>query len=339
MFKDDFVSSNSAIGKSGNITSFNMVKCYTKSNEGVFTLVSEKTGLFSKTQYIAIVIILIITILVTIILAFILAYILASRLYKYIANIMLSLNGQAGEDENKELNKVIETIAGNSLNSSQVESELAEKVALLRQSQTIALQTQITPHFLYNTLQAINFITIKLCGGNNDASRMIVLFSDLLHSALDTKSYLVPLKQEIGYVEQYLEIQKYKYGDKFKFILDVPEETKNLTVVKLMLQPIIENAIHHGILPTRKICRIILSAKLTSDKKLVVKISNDGVSIPPDKVLEINRCLETQKELTQSNHIGLPNVNRRIKLIFGEEYGCSVHSTEELTIITITLPA
>ncbi len=323
--------------KSGSYTTLSTAGTYLKSTDGIFTLFIEKESIFEDNEYFTLLILLMSIILLAVFLSFILAYMLSSKLYNYIADIALSTDATGNIEERDALTSVITKIAANSLSSKEADTELAEKVSLLRQSQTIALQTQITPHFLYNTLQAINFTTLKLCNGDNDASRMIVLFSELLHAALDTKEYLVPLKTEIEYVKQYLKIQQYKYGDKFSFILDLDENTDNITVVKLMLQPIVENAIHHGILPSKRKCRIILSA-ITTSEKFIIKVSNDGVSIPADKVLEINSMLENSKEISQTNHIGLSNVNQRIKLIFGDSYGCRIHSTDSLTTITVTLP-
>jgi len=333
--KPDVFFNNSA--KRGSFITLNTAGTYLKSPDSIFTLFIEKENIFSGNEYLTLIILVALIMVIAVLLSFILAYILSSKLYNYITDIVLSMDATGNSEEKDELRNVIEKIATNSLDSSKVESELAEKVSLLRQSQTIALQTQITPHFLYNTLQAINFTTLKLCKGDNDASRMIVLFSDLLHAALDTKGYLVPLDTEIDYVKQYLKIQQYKYGDKFSFTLDLEDNTSNLTVIKLMLQPIVENAIHHGILPTKKKCRIILST-MTTPKKFIIKISNDGVPVNPQKLYKINSMLENPKEISQSHHIGLSNVNQRIKLIFGNDYGCRIHSTEALTTVTITLP-
>ncbi len=323
--------------KSESYTTLSSVGTYLKSTDGIFTLFIEKESVFEGNEYFTLILLLFLIILLAIFLSFVLAYMLSSKLYNYIANIALSMDAAGNSEEKDALTNVIEKIATNSLSSNEVETELAEKVSLLRQSQTIALQTQITPHFLYNTLQAINFTTLKLCKGDNDASRMIVLFSELLHAALDTKEYLVPLKTEIEYVKQYLKIQQYKYGDKFSFTLDLDENTENIAVIKLMLQPIVENAIHHGILPAKRKCRIILST-MTTAEKFIIKVSNDGVGVSPERVYEINSLLENSKEILQTKHIGLSNVNQRIKLIFGDDYGCRIHSMESLTTVTVTLP-
>ncbi|MBO5453569.1 MAG: histidine kinase [Clostridia bacterium] len=337
-YETDFVHlfENSSLKSESNVN-FNSAGTYLKSTGGIFTLFIENESIFAGNEYFTLIMLTIGIVLIALLISFILAYILSSKLYNYIANIVLSMDAAGNNEEKDVLRDVIEQIATNSLNSHELESELAEKVSLLRQSQTIALQTQITPHFLYNTLQAINFTTLKLCKGDNDASRMIVLFSDLLHAALDTKGYLVSLETEIEYVKQYLKIQQYKYGDKFSFTLDLADGTLNLTVIKLMLQPVIENAIHHGILPTKRKCRIILSTMVTSEK-FIIKVSNDGVPVKPEKVLQLNSILENPKEISQSRHIGLSNVNQRIKLIFGNDYGCRIHSTESLTTVTIALP-
>lgn len=324
--------------RNGSITKLNTVTSYITSTDGIFKIFIEDGKIFSGYEYFVLSVIVLFIMLLALGIAFALSYILSSKLYNYVTDIVLTIDGGETSEEKDELKRVIRSVAVNSVNSTDVEAELAEKVSLLRQSQTVALQTQITPHFLYNTLQAINFTTLKLCKGDNDASKMIVLFSDLLHAALDTKSYLVPMSEEIKYAEKYLEIQQFKYGDKFQFILDLAEGTENLTVIKLMLQPIIENAIHHGILPTKKRCRIILSTMISKDNKFIIKVTNDGVGISPDKLYKLNQDLENPVEIKQARHIGLSNVNQRIKLIFGDEYGCYINSNNEFTAVIITLP-
>ena len=219
--------------------------------------------------------------------------------------------------------------------NSQVENELAQKLELLKNAQSIALYTQINPHFLFNTLQLINTIHMSTYKQETEITRIITLLSDILSITLDTKTYLVPLRTEIEYLEKYAEILSIRYDNMFTITFDIDEDTLDLSVVKFSLQPILENSVQHGILPLRKNGKIKISA-FTQKQDLVIKIYDNGSEIPKDKLDSLHKLLSNQN-IPEKNSIGLLNVHHRIRLLFGEEYGCFIDSDKEGTVVTLTM--
>jgi len=277
--------------------------------------------------------ILLYLILVTV-LSLAVAFFCASYLTKSITSIVLSLDGKQDTHTENSLKYLFNTIAHHS--SSKRITDITPKLMHLQKSQTIALQTQLTPHFLYNTLNSINLLVMSHCD-DEAPSQMITLFSDILREALNTKTYLIPLYEELQITNKYISLQKIKYSDLFDVTYDISDDTLDCCVIKLSLQPIIENALHHGILPLEKKGNIIISAK-KNGKKLIITISNDGVRIPQKKLDELQTILSNENEIYENTHLGIANVSQRIKLVFGSEYGCEISSDEKSTKISLILP-
>ena len=219
-----------------------------------------------------------------------------------------------------------------------IENELVQKISLIKRTQANALQLQLNPHFLFNTLNSISLEVISLTGGNNSASRMISLLSDLLVSALDTNEYFVSFSDEILYTEKYLRIETIKYKNCFDVVWDISPDVSDISVVKFVLQPIIENSIRHGILKLNKLRRGILKlAAYIENDNLIIKIHDNGVGMTEDRLKEVRNNLSSN-DLPNPQHIGLCNVNQRIKLHYGDNYGCSIDSDANGTIVTIVIP-
>lgn len=201
------------------------------------------------------------------------------------------------------------------------------------------LQNQMNPHFLFNTL---NVITLADMENNNGIStkitKIVTLLSNLLRASISSKTYIISLEQELIFVKQYVDLQNIKYNDIIKFNVDVSDSMLEIPVLKLMLQPIVENCITHGILKSAspKNEYIKINSRISNDN-LIIDIINSGETIDKNKLFEINAKLESN-EYPDAFHIGLLNVNSRIKLIFGETYGVSVFSENRITIVRITLP-
>ncbi len=191
-----------------------------------------------------------------------------------------------------------------------------------------ALQAQINPHFLYNTLQTINWIAI-----DNDAdeiSELVINLSNFYRATLNNNEDESTVEDEIKMIKSYLDIEKIVLGNKFDVEFDVDDLVLNNQTIHLILQPLTENAIEHGVKKSRKRkCTIKVSAKKVQNK-LVFSVSDDGPGIQPDKIDTL---------LTSSSKgYGLKNVNERIKIKYGEEYGLIITSAESPTTFTITLP-
>lgn len=209
-----------------------------------------------------------------------------------------------------------------------------------KQAELDALQSQINPHFLYNTLESIRGQAIT--NGMEDIEIMTKALSDLFRYSISKKGNLVTLEEELKNIDNYLMIQQYRFNNKFIIIKKVEADTLDYRIPKLLIQPIVENAIHHGL--ETKIGKGTIAIKTyKTAKRLVVTIQDDGLGIAHDKLIEINEILvkgQADIEIEQSSlRIGLTNVNERIRMNFGDEYGLRVYSAKGVgTNVEIVLP-
>ena len=221
--------------------------------------------------------------------------------------------------------------------------ELASSLTTARAAQTVALQSQINPHFLFNTLQTVNWMAIRLTGGDNEVSRALVSLSQLLRLSLESDSPITTLERELEHARLYVDMQTLRYGNLFSVEWDVVKDALGCRVLKLMLQPLIENAIYHGIKPLTQRDghapgRITIRAE-RGDGLLDLQIQDNGVGMDPERVPELNRSLQ-QGFREQQQHIGLRNVNQRIRLIFGDRFGVSVSNAPDGGFVArIQIPA
>lgn len=260
--------------------------------------------------------------------------------YNSVANIVTLLN-VSNNDDDHEMNEFA-FISGHITEllykNQSIESELIQRTSAFKQAQTQVLQSQLNPHFLFNTMHLISLTSRTLLKGDNAVSTMVTLLSELLTAALDTHNYIVTIEEELNYAEKYLEIQKIRYKDGFDVIWDIDNAILANLTVKLILQPLIENAFHHGISPLenkRGVLHII--AKVNENDDILFCIRDNGAAIEPEKLQDIRKKLETE-DVPQKNHIGLANVNTRIKIIFGEAYGVQIDSDNTGTSVWITYP-
>lgn len=234
--------------------------------------------------------------------------------------------------------KIISRGLENSISDIQyLKKELNNRMRLLKKARSIALQSQINSHFLFNTLENIKWKVMEFTNGENEGSHMISNLSKLLRISLNTKGYMNTLKNEIEHVKIYLEIQKIRYENKFEVLYDIHEGTLESMLPKITLQPIVENAIYHGIKPTNKKCTLAIRSFLLEDK-ILIEINDDGAGMQEEDCRSINKELQTEY-IKEENHIGIKNVNQRIKLSFGEDYGIEIKSKINIgTSIIITIP-
>ena len=209
------------------------------------------------------------------------------------------------------------------------QEKLAQKNAELE-----ALQAQINPHFLYNTLDSINWMLIEI--GAMEISDVIVSLGDILKYSIHGRDVLVPLDEEIRYIESYLCILKNRLEDRLTATIKVQEEARSCMVPKLILQPVVENAILHGVEPLKSGGEIRVEARL-SDSVLLITVTDCGEGMDEEELARCRLVISAGDAGTDS--IGMRNVNRRIRLHFGEEYGLSVESRKhEGTVVTLRMP-
>jgi two-component system sensor histidine kinase YesM len=215
-----------------------------------------------------------------------------------------------------------------------------------RQSEFLALQNQINPHFLYNTLEAIRGDALSL-GMDSVANITEALATFFRYTITDTGS-LVTIEDELDNADNYFKIQKYRFGEKLDIIYDFVENDPDICMLllpKLTLQPIIENAIYHGLERKSEGGEIRIGMELT-ERNVIIRIRDNGVGIADEALAEINYGLEhttipsfSEENKNKKGGIALNNVCRRIKLLFGEDYGIHVYSLTGVgTEVCITLP-
>ena len=194
------------------------------------------------------------------------------------------------------------------------------------------LESQFNPHFLFNTLENIKFM-IKLDPAA--ANKMIVALSNLLRYSIDNSSSEVTIQEDMEYTKNYLDIQKCRFGQRLNYVLHIPPEVNHCIVPKLIIQPIIENAVKYGF---RKCGQMLVEIKMAIDAdELIIHITNNGSPIDAQSLLEIREMLSATSN--SSEHSGLYNVNRRIQLMYGEQFGVELMSCQhDGTIVTILLP-
>lgn len=193
------------------------------------------------------------------------------------------------------------------------------KEILIKDAQLKALQAQINPHFLYNTLDSINWLA-KL-NGQREIAVMVESLGNLLRSAISGKEPIITLAEEVRLLQDYLTIQKMRFGDRLRYQLDIDGEWLGLKVPKLILQPLVENSINYGLENTLAECRITVKAVSDADC-LKITVTDNGPGIP-EEVLE---KLAQGDFKPKGSGLGLQNIDHRLKLIFGEEFGLGISS-------------
>lgn len=203
-----------------------------------------------------------------------------------------------------------------------------------RKAELDALQSQITPHFLYNTLDSIVWMSNykpQIAAAMADA--LAKLFRLMLGGGED----IVPLRQEFEHVTQYLKIQKMRYDSKFEYDIELDDACQAIRVPKLILQPLVENAIYHGIKPSRKKCLLKVSGFLDGDE-LALMVMDDGAGMSPEEIARILTAEHVSEKVLGG--IGVKNINERIQMYCPGDYGLSFLSSRELgTVAIIRLPA
>lgn len=216
-----------------------------------------------------------------------------------------------------------------------------------KKSEYLALQNQINPHFLYNTLEGIR--AEALIAGVDSIAEMTEALATYFRYTISQVNNLVTLEEELANVENYYYIQQFRFGSKLdlrvRYNCEDEEEALMCQLPKLTLQPIVENSIYHGL--EQKIEKGHLDIKITmTDKHLIIKISDDGVGMEKGQVKAMNEKLralrleeEDNEETGKRVGIAMKNVNNRIKLLFGEEYGIYIYSQPDVgTDVEVTLP-
>ncbi len=226
-----------------------------------------------------------------------------------------------------------------SLNSA-VKQEYHDKLIVL-DAQMKSLEARINSHFLFNTLEAIN--SMAELEDNEQIATMSLALGNMFRYALKTQSELVTVEQELGHVNDYVSIQQIRFNNRFRLQVDMEPELRQRMVLKLILQPLVENALYHGLNYCAAGDTITISGSMDGSH-FYIDVKDNGVGMDPETLRKLQESLQETPSFTElgkrtNQSIGLLNIHRRIELYYGRSYGLSVTSVEgEWTNVRITLP-
>lgn len=226
-----------------------------------------------------------------------------------------------------ETHEIALNIIRNLYSNKQMQDEMKNYMSIIDKAQITALQAQISPHFLYNTLENIRWKAIAICKGDNEVSQIILNLSEMLRISLDNEHQIITISEEIKNAKLYIEILQLRYEDKMKVEWEIDENALMLPIVKVSLQPIIENAVYHGIKPLRENGLINISVQRTIDE-VIITVKDNGIGMNEEEV-DILNCDMNEKYLLKEGHIGIRNVNQRLKLLIGDEAGIEIQSKRD----------
>ena len=222
------------------------------------------------------------------------------------------------------INEMLTEISKKNEQIVQAERQLHESELLKNQAELKALQSQINPHFLYNTLQCIRGLAIQ--HHVPDIPVITTAMADIFRYSIRSDK-MVPLREEIHALQSYLSIIQVRYQGKIQSQITVSPDLLEVPVLKMILQPIVENAIHHGIETSTGEKRIDVQVEKVQEV-ILISIVNSGTAIEPEKLKMLKESLRSQTPITQSSRtsIGLSNINNRLKLQYGSAFGLDIES-------------
>jgi two-component system sensor histidine kinase YesM len=219
------------------------------------------------------------------------------------------------------------------------ETSLHEKDAELA-----ALQSQINPHFLYNSFEFINMLAIE--NDQYEISDLISGLGKLMRYTVDKKKKMVTVKNEVEFIDNYLKFVNYSMGDRIKSEIVFDASLNNCLLPKLILQPLVENAIKHGIGEKEGSIKITI---IKESDRLLIMVEDNGVGMSEQELKALYKTINSQKKYFDNkvniqnkanvNGVALSNINHRIKLLYGEQYGLFLSSKKNIgTIAKIIIP-
>ena len=209
----------------------------------------------------------------------------------------------------------------------------------LKKAELRALQAQINPHFLYNTLDTI--IWMAESKKTDQVIQIVRALSNFFRISLSKGRDWITIGEEVERTRSYLTIQKIRYRDILDFKIELDQAVVGNTVLKLILQPLVENALYHGIKNKRQGGTIVVRVLPRGDDRVLLEVEDNGIGFTPEKLAQVNRALDDESgEIRLESGYGIGNVNQRIKLYYGRDYGVSIRSEYRVgTCVTIVIPA
>ncbi|MGF6949254.1 two-component system sensor histidine kinase YesM [Neobacillus sp. B4I6] len=292
------------------------------------------------------------TILVSLIIAYLIGFGFATsiirpihRLQHFMKEVEIGkLDGRVRVDSNDEIgqltagfNNTVEKLS-NLLEEVYV-SKLKEAEMSLKQKEVELkmLQSQMNPHFLYNSLETIRGMALE--ESQENIATMSFSLGKLLRYNLNNHSSTVSFREEVNFCEMYLQIQKFRFEDRFEYMFDIPQWVMELEMVKFSLQPLVENCFVHGYGPNTRKLKIVISAFRHSESSIVIRISDTGEGIKDHILEEIKKRMDLKTSTSDGKNIGIVNVHQRIHYLFGPEYGITIQCEQcSGTEVLIHLP-
>lgn len=206
-----------------------------------------------------------------------------------------------------------------------------DKQLLLRDSTIKMLQQQINPHFLYNTLDTINWMAQTY--GADDISIMVRSLGNLFRASITGQKDIIPLSDELEVLDNYIRIQEIRFKDRLHFELETADNISQIFVPKLCIQPLVENALKHAMEDTDEMCTIRVSI-IEMEHDYQIKVANTGSRFEKDLLTKI----QNKEVIPQGSGVGLLNINSRLKLLYGDRYGLKFYNKNGMAVVLLTIP-
>lgn len=293
----------------------------------------------------------VITLLICLLLGLFLSWRFTSRSYRQMTGIMCLLDSAAQGGELPELPAsryqdeyeiLTDNLVKSFLEQRYKKLESSERTFHVKALELMALQAQINPHFMFNTLKTIYWKSYSLTDGANDVSSMIESLSGILHYSLENPGSMASVREEIQQTKNYLDIQTTRYRNRFRVELRCPKDVMELKLLRLILQPLVENSIVHGILQDDRALpeRGIRITVCRSGDMLLLRVTDNGIGMRPEALAVLRRTLHAEVTPEQEiQHIGLHNTVKRLFLQYSEQAQVRIQSRYRFgTSITISIP-
>ncbi|MEW9673002.1 sensor histidine kinase [Ammoniphilus sp. 3BR4] len=230
---------------------------------------------------------------------------------------------------NDEINDIANTFNSMAIEIEELLDDVKKQQQLKRTFELRVLEYQINPHFLYNTLDSINWLALD--SGQKQISQMVNGLSKLFRLILSKGKEMITLEEEFEMTSIYLDIQKIRFGKRFEYDLILEPEIASYPIAKLILQPIVENAIVHGVRRLRSPGKIVLTGRRIGDS-VILEISDNGVGMSPEKLkrqVDLLNADVLENEMIPHSGYGMKNVDSRLKLLYAKEYKMLIQSSQE----------
>lgn len=283
-------------------------------------------------------------VLVSLVLGVVLTYYISRRNHRHLTRVLQTIekaeNGmpipRLPDKITDEYSYILQSMIKSFVERSSLKIQLTEKKYMLQMMELMALQSNINPHFMANTLRTIFWKAIGLTGGQNEVSRMLDHLAEVVHYAISNSNKKVTLEEEIAKTNNYIEIMKIRYRDKFLIEWDCLEELLDYRIMKLLFQPLIENSIYHGIKESNRFGKIRVRIRKQGGNLSIVLVDT-GLGMTRERLVELRQQFTGEEE---KQHIGLYNTYKRLNIMYEDRHQFRMRSKQGWgTMIEIIVPA